>query len=126
MDQKSKTVVKIVSKLYPIPYKNGRGYYIGDYTVQMDAKQLPMSSIDQVDFMLNKLFHTMKNENLAEDDPKRVPNNDIIPFYKKEIVFEPIRAVAKKGGSKNKSSRKKRGGSLRNKSSKNKSWKKKE
>jgi len=122
-----KTAVKITSKLYPIPYKNTRGYYIGDYTLQIDSKQLPMSNIDQVDFMLNKLFQNMKNENLAEDDPKRVPNNDIIPVYKKEYIFEPIRAAAKKGGSRKNISNKKKGKKIsnKNKSTKNRTINKK-
>ena len=95
LNNAKKNAVKVTTKLYPLPDKNSKGYYIGDYRIQIDSKQLPFSSFDQVDLLLNNLFKTMKNESLDDEDPKKVANNDVIAVFEKEHIFEPIRA---KGG----------------------------
>jgi len=85
----------IKSKLYPIPYTNGKGYRIGNYHVMIDKDNLPFSTVDQVDHFLINLF----------DYVREYPNNKLPigefnkKFFKNReeniLVYTPIKYIEK-------------------------------
>jgi len=81
----------ITTKLYEIPYVNGKGYKIGKYHVVIDKKNLPFSSFDEIDHFLNNLFDYVKKVP-KNTDPTAEFNKQFFKNKKKKIlVFTPVK-----------------------------------
>ena len=108
---KSDSQVDIITKIYPSRKLNRMGNYIGKFIIKTDAKIKPANSLDQVDFYLNNISNTYRNEE-AEVEKKDLKDQKesikIIPSYKKTMVFNPIKHSKKSKGGKRKTNRKKR------------------
>jgi hypothetical protein len=81
----------ITTKLYEIPYVNGKGYKIGKYHVVIDKKNLPFSSFDEIDHFLNNLFDYVKNAP-NNNNPTADFNKQFFKNKKKKILlFTPVK-----------------------------------
>jgi hypothetical protein len=70
----------ITTKLYPVPYVNGKGYRIGNFNVLIDKRKLPFSSFDQVDHFLYNLFDYVKTpKNKKKSNKPNDNSNDYLP-----------------------------------------------
>jgi len=76
-EQRSKTVspeFRVVSRVFPVPFVNSRGFRIGNYHVIVNKDNLPFNSIDEANHFLYNLFDwaayqgTPKNEKVKKRD----------------------------------------------------------
>lgn len=106
--------VKITTKIYPMKYKNRKGFQIGNMKIKFDTKNAPFTSRDQVDLYLNELFSYIKwastkkhpDDETVEDMKKTI--HDFLKAKKIEHVFSPKVIVGK--GKKQTKKRKIKGG----------------
>lgn len=93
--------VKITTKIYPMKYKNRKGFQIGNMKIKFDTKNAPFTSRDQVDLYLNELFSYIKwastkkhpDDESVEDMKKTI--HDFLKAKKIEHVFSPKVIVGK-------------------------------
>jgi hypothetical protein len=105
---KSNDYLKV--KIYPVPFKNGMGYRIGNMKTVLNKKILPFTSTDQVDHFLYNFFNYVKYEGGPKKNEKTIDDRkaEIKKFFKnyEETVlsFDPLTDKkvedkdAKKGG----------------------------
>jgi hypothetical protein len=99
--------IKVITKIYPTKYKNKNNNHIGNFSVSVDANQMPFSSVDQVNHFLVNLFDYVKNES-ENDLTKKKKITEFFVNYKKTQKFEPIDypLVTTTGGTRRKQTRK--------------------
>lgn len=93
--------VKITTKIYPMKYKNRKGFQVGNMKIKFDTKNAPFTSSDQVDLYLNELFSYIKwastkkhpDDETVEDMKKTI--HDFLKAKKIEHVFSPKVIVGK-------------------------------
>lgn len=112
--------VKITTKIYPMKYKNRKGFQVGNMKIKFDTKNAPFTSRDQVDHYLNELFSYIKwastkkhpKDETVEDMKKNI--HDFLKAKKIEHVFSP-KVIIGKGKKQTKKRKIKRGKSKTNK-----------
>lgn len=110
--------VKITTKIYPMRYRNRKGFQVGNMNIKFDTKNAPFTSRDQVDHYLNELFSYIKwastkkhpNDETVKDMKKNI--HDFLKAKKIEHVFSPKVIVGK--GKKQTKKRKDRKGKMTN------------
>jgi hypothetical protein len=93
--------VKITTKIYPMKYKNRKGFQVGNMKIKFDTKNAPFTSSDQVDLYLNELFSYIKwastkkhpDDETVKDMKKTI--HDFLKAKKIEHVFSPKVIVGK-------------------------------
>jgi len=86
----------ISSKLYSVPYVNGKGYRIGNYIVYINKDKLPFSSFDQVDNFLINLFDYAEQVKKSRTTTTKEFNKQFFKNYKiPGIKFKPIKYIKK-------------------------------
>ena len=106
--------VKITTKIYPMKYRNRKGFQVGNMNIKFDTKNAPFTSRDQVDHYLNELFSYIKwastkkhpKDETVEDMKKNI--HDFLKAKKIEHVFSPKVIIGK--GKKQTKKRKIKGG----------------
>lgn len=118
--------VEITTKIYPIAYKNRKGFRVGNMKVNFDTKNAPFTSEDQVDHYLSELFSYIKWASVKkhpDDETLSDKNKNIHDFLKAKKIshlFSP-KLVAEGGrGKKQTKKGKMKGG--RRKTTKRKSY----
>jgi hypothetical protein len=88
----TKPPVEIVTRIFPTPYVNSKGYRIGDFHLIMDQEKLPFHTHDQVDSFLHNLNEYVSYEGTPQNSRKI--KKTIRDFFKSEEVrltaFQPI------------------------------------
>jgi len=91
--KKSNEYLKV--KIYPVPFKNGMGYRVGNIKTVLNKKNLPFSSTDQVDhFLYNFLNYVRyeggpKNERTKED--RKAAIEKFFKNYEETVfTFDPL------------------------------------
>jgi hypothetical protein len=83
----------IVSRVFPAPFVNTKGFRIGDYHIIINSKKLPFNSTDQANHFLYNLFEYVNYEGTPKTSRKM--KKAIRDFFKhKEIklsAFQPIK-----------------------------------
>jgi len=93
----------ISSKLYSLPYINGKGYRIGNHIVYINKDKLPFSSFDQVDNFLINLFNYAEEVKKSRTTTTKEFNKKFFKNYKIPVVkFKPIKYRKKTGEEKDK------------------------
>lgn len=94
-DQKSSNDVAITTKIYPMNYKNRKGFRIGNMKIDFDTKNAPFTSTDQIDHYLNGLFSYIKWASTKKDqkdetiEDKKKSIHDFLKAKKIEHIFSP-------------------------------------
>lgn len=110
-EQKDPNGVAIETKIYPMNYKNRKGFRVGNMKISFDTKNAPFTSTDQIDHYLNELFSyirwasTKKNPKDETIEDKKKSIHDFLKANKIEHVFSPKVVVdeeKKEGGRKKK------------------------
>jgi hypothetical protein len=112
--------VKITTKIYPMKYKNRKGFQVGNMKIKFDTKNAPFTSRDQVDHYLNELFSYIKwastkkhpKDETVEDMKKNI--HDFLKAKKIEHIFSP-KVISGKGKKQTKKRKIKGGKSKTNK-----------
>jgi hypothetical protein len=88
----TKPPVQIVTRIFPTPYVNSKGYRIGDFHTILDQEKLPFHTHDQVDSFLHNLNEYVSYEGTPQNSRKI--KKTIRDFFKSEEVrltaFQPI------------------------------------
>lgn len=85
--------IDVVSKVFPLPFVNSKGFRIGDYKISVDTTNLPFTPIDQVNHYLYNLFDYSSYQGIPK--MTRKDERDINTFFshkKTELeAFKPIK-----------------------------------
>ena len=95
MSEQNKNDVTVTTKVYPMNYKNRKGFRVGNMKISFDTKNAPFTSSDQIDHYLGELFSyikwasTKKNprDETVEDQKKTI--HDFLKSKKIEHIFSP-------------------------------------
>jgi hypothetical protein len=95
MSEQNPNDVTVTTKVYPMNYKNRKGFRVGNMKISFDTKNAPFTSADQIDHYLGELFSyikwasTKKNprDETVEDQKKTI--HDFLKSKKIEHVFSP-------------------------------------
>ena len=95
MSEQNPNDVTVTTKVYPMNYKNRKGFRVGNMKISFDTKNAPFTSSDQIDHYLGELFSyikwasTKKNprDETVEDQKKTI--HDFLKSKKIEHVFSP-------------------------------------
>jgi hypothetical protein len=111
MSEQNPNDVIVTTKVYPMNYKNRKGFRVGNMKISFDTKNAPFTSSDQIDHYLGELFSyikwasTKKNprDETVEDQKKSI--HDFLKSKKIEHIFSPkviVDEEKKEGGRKKK------------------------
>jgi len=77
---KNKNGVEITTKIYPTPYRNSKGFQVGNIKVKLDTKNAPFAISDQVDYLLGELQSYIQWVSTKKD-----PKDETVSDMKKNI-----------------------------------------
>ena len=72
-------------RYYTTAGPNNKGSYVSDFDVIVNNKQVPFSSLDQVDYFLANLVGLAENEQLLDGNPLKMKSNVYNSYFEKEI-----------------------------------------
>tara|TARA_B110000091_G_C13803548_1_gene471422 strand:+ start:621 stop:1187 length:567 start_codon:yes stop_codon:yes gene_type:complete len=72
-------------RYYTTARPNNKGSYVSDFDVIVNNKQVPFSSLDQVDYFLANLVGLAENEQLLDGNPLKMKSNVYNSYFEKEI-----------------------------------------
>ena len=87
-----KSHIDVISKVFPTPFVNSKGFRIGDYKVAVDTTALPFTNTDQVNHYLYNLFDYTNYQGIPKMTRKQERETESF-FNAKKTKFEAYKPI---------------------------------